>query len=136
MNDQDLQHLKLLSIFHYIVGGIIFIFSSFPILHFLAGITLFYVSATKKMGPNPGTPMVFGAIFAIFAGTFILIGWTCAILMIISGYKLSKLRNINFCFIVACIGCLFMPLGTILGVFTIIVLMRPSVRELFQANTF
>jgi hypothetical protein len=31
----------------------------------------------------------------------------------------------------ACILCLFTPLGTILGVFTIIVLSRQSVKELY-----
>jgi hypothetical protein len=29
------------------------------------------------------------------------------------------------------IECIFMPVGTVLGVFTIIVLMRDSVKELF-----
>jgi hypothetical protein len=33
----------------------------------------------------------------------------------------------------ACIECLFLPFGTILGVFTIIVLSRESVKELFGA---
>jgi hypothetical protein len=31
----------------------------------------------------------------------------------------------------ACVACLSVPLGTVLGVFTIIVLMRPSVKALF-----
>ena len=30
------------------------------------------------------------------------------------------------------IECIFMPFGTVLGVFTIIVLMRPSMKELFD----
>lgn len=30
--------------------------------------------------------------------------------------------------------CMFMPLGTILGVFTIIVLQRESVKNLYQLN--
>jgi len=29
------------------------------------------------------------------------------------------------------VECMFMPFGTVLGVFTIIVLMRPSVKEIF-----
>jgi hypothetical protein len=36
-----------------------------------------------------------------------------------------------YCLVVAGIECIFMPFGTVLGVFTIIVLMRPSVRNLF-----
>jgi len=31
----------------------------------------------------------------------------------------------------ACIECLFMPFGTVLGVFTILVLVRESVKQLF-----
>jgi hypothetical protein len=36
-----------------------------------------------------------------------------------------------FCLVMAGIACIFMPFGTALGVLTIIVLMRDSVRELF-----
>jgi hypothetical protein len=38
-----------------------------------------------------------------------------------------------FALTMACIECLFIPFGTILGVFTIIVLSRESVKELFAA---
>jgi hypothetical protein len=34
----------------------------------------------------------------------------------------------------ACIECLFIPFGTILGVFTIIVLSRESVKTLFSTT--
>ncbi len=37
-----------------------------------------------------------------------------------------------FCLVMACVACLFMPFGTVLGVFTIIVLARPSVQTLFS----
>jgi hypothetical protein len=39
-----------------------------------------------------------------------------------------------FCIVAACIACLQQPFGTILGVFSIIVLMRPSVKTAFQRN--
>jgi hypothetical protein len=39
-----------------------------------------------------------------------------------------------FCLVMAGIQCIFMPFGTVLGVFTIIVLMRNSVKEAFTAN--
>ncbi len=32
------------------------------------------------------------------------------------------------------VECLFMPVGTVLGVFTIIVLVRDSVKELFRSE--
>jgi hypothetical protein len=34
----------------------------------------------------------------------------------------------------ACIECLFIPFGTILGVFTVVVLSRESVKALFAAT--
>jgi len=36
--------------------------------------------------------------------------------------------------VMACVECLFIPFGTILGVFTIIVLLRESVKALFAAT--
>ena len=35
----------------------------------------------------------------------------------------------------AAISCAFMPFGTVLGVFTLIVLLRPGVKELFGVGT-
>ena len=51
--------------------------------------------------------------------------------MLVTGSKLASHNGHGFCFIVACIECLIMPIGTVLGAFTIVVLMRPSVKELF-----
>jgi membrane protein YqaA with SNARE-associated domain len=39
-----------------------------------------------------------------------------------------------FAFAIACVECLFIPFGTILGVFTIIVLSREPVKALFAAT--
>jgi hypothetical protein len=51
--------------------------------------------------------------------------------MIIAGRLLQRQRGYNFCVFVAAVSCIQMPLGTVLGVFTLIVLLRPSVKELF-----
>ena len=37
-----------------------------------------------------------------------------------------------FCSVVACVEYFFVPLGTVLGVFTILMLNRQSVKELFD----
>jgi hypothetical protein len=47
------------------------------------------------------------------------------------GPHLGRRRGHAFCFVVACLACLFMPFGTVLGAFTIIVLSRPSVKARF-----
>ena len=50
----------------------------------------------------------------------------------LAGWWLAKRKHYWFCFVVACLACAFSPLGTVLGVFTIIVLLRPSVKALFE----
>jgi len=64
----------------------------------------------------------------------ITLGWTLAVFIIIAGRCLAKRKHYMFCLVIAAISCIFMPFGTVLGVFTIIVLMRPSVKELFASD--
>ena len=51
--------------------------------------------------------------------------------MFLVGRGLAQRKRYMFCLVVACVECLFMPFGTVLGVFTIIVLSRDSVKALF-----
>jgi len=127
--DRDLEHLKLLSIFHYVFGGIIGLFACFPVIHIALGTAL--IVARPSMGPG-GPPPEFGWFFVIFGSAFVLSGWTLAGLVLAAAWCLGRKRHHTFCFVIACLSCLNMPLGTVLGVFTIIVLSRPSVRYLFQ----
>ena len=68
----------------------------------------------------------------LVASELILGGWTLAIAIFLAGRFLTRRAHYMYCFVVAAIECLLMPFGTILGVFTIIVLVRPSVKALFQ----
>ena len=124
--------LRLLSIFHYVVGGLSGLFACFPIMHLIIGIVMLAGGFQDASGDGP--PRAVGMIFVMMALLIICSGWALAICLIISGRQLAKRKLYKFCFVIACISCIFMPFGTILGVFTIIVLMRPSVRELFEAN--
>jgi len=126
--NKDEEHLKLLSIFHYIVGGLAGFFACFPIIHFCIGILI--LADASRGGPS----VAFGLFFMMMALTLIILGWTLALCLIVSGRCLARRRCYKFCFATACVSCVFMPYGTVLGVFTIIVLIRPSVKELFAAT--
>lgn len=126
--NQDEQYLKLLSVFHYVVGGLVAFFACIPFIHLSLGIAML-VGAFQD-----GPPRFVGLIFVLMAMLFITAGWTLAICIVIAGRCLAKRKHYMFCLVIAAITCTFMPFGTILGVFTIIVLMRPSVKELFTAN--
>ena len=51
--------------------------------------------------------------------------------MICAGRFLAQRAYYTFCFVVAALECVFVPFGTVLGVFTIVVLQRPAVKEMF-----
>ena len=53
--NQDEEHLKLLAIFHYIVGAMAFLFSCFPLLYVGMGV-LFVVSPHFMTDGQKGTP--------------------------------------------------------------------------------
>ena len=63
---------------------------------------------------------------------WVTFGATLAVCIAVAGRYLSQRRRYLFCLVTACVMAgLSMPFGTILGVFTIIVLMRPSVTAAF-----
>ncbi len=133
--NKDLEHLKLLSIFHYVYAGLTALFSCIFITYVMVG--LFFILAPDHMASSNGDlpPKLFGGIFFGLGMAIILIGWTIAILRVIAGRCLARRRAYWYCFVIACLGCLNMPMGTVLGVFTIIVLLRPSVIALFGVAT-
>lgn len=130
--NNDRKHLRLLSIFHYIVGGVIAFFSLIFLGHFFIGISIITSPESFPMEPSGELPpKAFGYLFAALGATTVLLGEALAISTILSGRFLSRHKKYWFSFVIACILCLFTPLGTILGVFKIIVLSRQSVKELY-----
>ena len=127
---QDEQHLNLLSIFHYVVGGLTALFSCIFLVHVGMGIAMLAGAFDGKDGP----PKFFAWFFILFPAVLMLCGWALATLMIVAGRKLKRRASHTFCLVVAGLECLLMPLGTVLGTFTILVLMRDSVKVLFSAN--
>jgi hypothetical protein len=129
--NQHAEHLQLLTIFHYVVAGLAALFSFFPLLYSLVGGFLLY--AAHHPGPNnqEPPPAFLGWIFIAVGVVFFLAGITMAICILIAGQCLSRRKAYSFALVIACVECLFIPFGTILGVFTIIVLSRESVKALF-----
>jgi hypothetical protein len=125
--NQDNEHLKLLTIFHYVAAGMIALFACIPLIHFFLGLAF----ATGAIGGNDDGASVVGLVMVFIAGLIIFCGWALALLVFLSGRNMARRTNYTFSLIMACVVCIFMPVGTVLGVFTIIVLNRESVKALY-----
>jgi hypothetical protein len=128
----DSDHLNLLAIFHFVGAGlallgILFLFVHYSIMHH-------FLSNPQMWENQTASPEGF---FWIFKWFYILFGiwFVCSgILNVISGLWMRARKNRTFSIVVAVLNCLHVPLGTILGVFTMVVLMRDSVREIYKTQ--
>lgn len=127
---QELEHLRMLSIFHYIVGGMTALFSLFPVIHLVIGLAM----VTGRMEGDDPEARMFGWLFVAFAGIFIACGMTFAGFIVYAGRCLQQRRRYMLCMVVAALSCMMMPFGTVLGVFTLITLTKPSVKTLFASR--
>jgi hypothetical protein len=126
---EDEKYLNLLSIFHYVVAGLGILFSCIFFIHIAIGIAM--LCGAMDQGSNP-PPRFLGIFFIVFPSLFIMAAWILAGFVITSGVNLKRRRYHNFCMVIAAVECIMMPFGTILGVFTIILLMKDSVKKLFE----
>ena len=129
---QNREQLRLLAIFHYVVGGLAGLFSLFPVIHLVMGIAM----VTGRMDAPDQDAVLFGWLFILFAAGMIIVGLSFAVCLLLAGRFLATRVHYTFCFVMAALACMFFPFGTVLGIFTIIVLSRAGVRDLFdQPNT-
>jgi hypothetical protein len=132
--NQDAEHLRLLSIFHYVVAGVSAFVAFFPLLYTGVGALFVYLARQPiKPGESP-PPELLGWFLIGFGIFFAVVGFAFAIFVFLGGWALAHRRHYGFAFAVACIECIFIPFGTILGVFTLIVLSRESAKRLFGSE--
>jgi hypothetical protein len=135
MTREDEEQLRLLRLGHYIVAGLLALAGFFPVFHIAMGIWM--LRAPEATKPNGGPPMaLFAGFFILFGLLWMLTSWALAACLVVAGNSLKERRRRTFCLVVAGVAALMcMPFGTVLGVFTIILLLRPSVRDAFESGT-
>lgn len=126
--NRDLDHLKVLFILYYVYGGLHALAMCFVLLP----MGIFAMTVGQRGGHMGRAGPTFGLVFLLVCATSVLIGLAISVCSILAGRYLARQRYRTFCFVVACLACTSVPLGTILGVFTITVLMRESVRQIFE----
>jgi len=131
----DPSQLQLLSVFHYVVAGLPARVSLFPLIYLLMGVAVIFAAPTPLApgeAPPPFDPRLIGWVFVLIGGLGCATGLVLAGYMAYAGRCLAQRRRYLLCMVVAGIACIFMPFGTALGVFTLVVLSRPAVKAAFE----
>jgi hypothetical protein len=134
--NQDDSHLDSLATAHCIMGGVMALFACLPMMHVVMGAMFALgggdMSEQLAGEPNGGpSPQLLGWFFMGMGLLFFVLGQAFSVSVIVSGRFLNQRKNYMFSFVLACLACAVFPFGTILGVFTILVLSRPSVKALY-----
>jgi hypothetical protein len=132
--DRDQEHLRLLKIGFYLLGGTAAFASLLALLYI--GIGAVIASGVIPFRPPPGQnaadPRTVGSMLLIFGAVFLLAGLVGALLTLLAAHSLGQRRRRIFCMIIAGLWCISVPFGTAIGVCALLVLNRPSVRALFE----
>jgi hypothetical protein len=138
---RDADHLKTLSICHYVWGGVSAVFSMCGLVYVFMGLAFVNDpssfngtqsgSGSATGGPPP--PESVGYLFVGMGTAVIFFGCLIGGLTIYSGRCIARHKNRTFSLIMAGVNCLSVPVGTTLGVFTFVVLLRDSVRALYAS---
>jgi len=126
---QDDEHLKLLAIFHYVLGGLAFLASLIGVLYVVMGLALFRHPMVHQQTAPPFHP---GTVLVVMGLVVALLCIALGVCKILAGRWITARKNRTFCLVIAGIECLGFPLGTALGIFSFVVLLRPSVAAMFE----
>jgi hypothetical protein len=131
----DAEHLRILEIFHYVFAGLAVVGISFLGFHYFLMHSV--LSNPALMRDPKGDGLAAERFFALFIWFYVVFGallLAAALANYLSGSFIRQRKSRTFSLVVAGLNCVQIPFGTALGVFTIVVLLRDSVRELYDAQ--
>jgi ethanolamine transporter EutH len=133
VNNTRISHLKILGVFHLIVGALAGLCACYPILFLVMGIRMYSELPQGMLTTSSMIPYLLWLILltAVLCTTIVL-GWMLAIAVMLNGFYLFSRKWRAYCLVVSIIETLFIPYGTLLGLISFNLLRKPGVPELFS----
>jgi hypothetical protein len=131
---EDASHLNTLAICHFVYGGFLAFLGLIGLVYVGVGVLVAAnMSVPSAHGTSPGPPAAaIGGLIAVIGGAIMLFVWAKAAFVIYSGMCLKRRQKRVLSMVAACLCCIYFPLGTVLGAFTLVVLSRASVKALYE----
>jgi hypothetical protein len=130
MTKEDEDQLSLLAVLYYVYAAMIALAALVFCGISLVGL-VFAGGAHSVHGAPKEAWIVGGVLLAVFGGVGILLAAKTA-LMVLAGRALQNRTSHTLIMVAACLALMNIPFGTALGIFTIIVLQRESVKARFN----
>ena len=115
----------------FLIKGILtFFFSLFFLIYAFAGV--FFAAIPEMNQQPPNMPFDLPSIFMAIGMVGFVLTVALGVVTIMASNYLNRVEKRNFIFVVSILNCLTGILGILLGVFTIVELNKPHVKELFD----
>jgi hypothetical protein len=124
------DNLELLAYFHYAIGALAAMLALVPALYLFVNVSLADPAVEPTVRTQAAAAIHYGSIALAIGGLGGALG--LGALLVGAGRCLQARRRWAFCRAAAIVGCLFLPLGTIVGAVTLGILSRPEVRAGFR----
>lgn len=127
----DEEHLRLLPVLYWVLGGLDIFISLYGLIYVAMGAVVAMVPWQSSSASDAPPAFLGWFFFAIGAGFMLAFGGSAA-LKIATGFWIRKRRHRTATLIMAGVSCLSVPFGTLVGVLSFMVLLRPSVASLYS----
>ena len=132
--DLDTSHLNILSIFYFVFAGLQCLGVCLSLLYVVGGIVAFAVGmANSHHSDDAVVGVIMGGLFGCMGIVLLVLSVVTAVLNYLTGMALRQRKHLTLIYVVAALTCLSIPLGTVLGIFTFVVVSRPSIKASFDA---
>lgn len=132
MTKADHDHLRILAIFYYVFAGLNGFGALLGMIYVGMG-SFITAGAFNNLGGGGGPPPAPAGWFVIGFGAMILAFTLGAVaLEIFTAVSLQNGKRKTLCIICAIFHCLNLPLGTALGIFTLVALNKPAIKAFFE----
>lgn len=128
---QDVSQLRTVAICTFVYAALVGVASLLGLVYVAIGLA---VATGAPAAPGDPSPEVIGGVFAIAGLVVCALFGAKAVLLVFSGVGMLRQKWRTASYVAAGLACANMPIGTILGVFTFLVLGRPGVRALYDAQ--